>query len=99
MEYYSFVQNLLEFWNYCRLYMWYFVFFFLMYLSLSCQGFWNYCVLGNFQTVKVLNAGPDSLTRHEDEIKKDCISMCSAGNYSTLAFSKNKRVHTLYNKT
>ena len=29
-------------------------------LSLSCQGFWNYCVLGNFQTVKVLNAGPDS---------------------------------------
>ena len=53
-------------------------------LSLSCQGFWNYCVLGNFQTVKVLNAGPDSQTRHEDEIKKDCISMCSAGSYSTL---------------
>ena len=68
-------------------------------LCLSCQGFWNYCVLGNFQTVKVLNAGPDSQTRYEDEIKKDCISMCSAGNYSTLAFSKKKRVHTLYNKT
>ena len=67
-----------------------FFFFFLKYLSLSCQGFWNYCVVGNFQTVKVLNAGPDSQTRHEDEIKKDCISMCSAGNYSTLAFSKKK---------
>ena len=71
--------------------MWYFVFVFVFdVLSLSCQGFWNYRVLGNFQTVKVLNAGPDSLTRHEDEIKKDCISMCCAGSYSTLPFSKKK---------